>query len=124
LILLFRTLAATLALGSMFLRAVLPVGWMPGPTGPTGPALIICSIDGLHHRAPVRGPGHQAPTDHGVACPFAAAAQLAPPQAPLALPRPIALAQSALAFAFNLAFPSAQARGHTSRGPPVPPEQS
>ena len=124
-ILLFRTLAATLALGSMLMRAVLPVGWMPGPTGHTGAALVICSIDGLHHRVPSHEPpGHRAPDDHGVACPFAAAAQLAPPLAPIVVPHPLVAVGTAIRLAFEFVFPSAQASEHAPRGPPIPHEQS
>jgi hypothetical protein len=124
-ILLFRTLAATLALGSMLLRAVLPVGWMPGPTGPTGAALVICSIDGFHHRAPSHEPlGHRAPADHGVACPFAAAAQLAPPLTPVVVPHPLIAAGTAIRLAFEFVFPSAHASEHAPRGPPIPHEPS
>ena len=124
-ILLFRTLAATLALGSMLLRAVLPIGWMPGPTGHTGAALVICSIDGMHRRAPPPAPpGHRAPDDHGVACPFAAAAQLAPPLTPIVVPHSLIAAGTAIRLALEFVFPSAHASEHAPRGPPIPHEQS
>jgi hypothetical protein len=56
----------------MFLRALLPDGWMP--SGAATP-FTICSVDIDHHdgKAPAERDHRHAP------CAFAAAAQLAPP---------------------------------------------
>ena len=112
----FRSLAVTLALSAMLLRAVLPAGWMPDLAG-TGAPLVICSVDGLHHVP--KDPSRNHDDDHGYACPFAAAAHLAPPQAPPALTKPFAVAVSAPVFAEPSAVSHLHDPGHAPRGPPV-----
>ncbi|HJW39827.1 MAG TPA: hypothetical protein VJ476_01215 [Rhizomicrobium sp.] len=88
----YRSVAVTLALCAMVLRALLPDGWMPAATA--GPApFVICSIDGIHSggNAPSKQEHSHAP------CAFAAAAPLSPPAtAPLAF--------SALPLVAALAF--------------------
>jgi hypothetical protein len=112
----FRSLAVTLALSAMLLRAMLPVGWMPDLAG-TGAPLVICSVDGLHHIP--QDPSHSHDDDHGYACPFAAAAHLAPPQLPPAIPQPFVMAQLAPRFAVPLLESHLHDPGHAPRGPPV-----
>jgi hypothetical protein len=87
-----RSLAVSLALCAMLLRALLPDGWMPAAQA-NGAPLVICTMDGTHHR--------QAPTQPGqershAPCAFAAAAPLAPPAVTAVVSRP---AHGAVRFA-------------------------
>lgn len=109
-----RSFAVTLALSAMLLRAMLPAGWMPNVTGVGGAALVICSVDGAHH-LPSHDPAHG--DDH--MCPFAAAAHLAPPQAPPAIAQPFVMAQFVPQFGAQLAMTYLHDLGHAPRGPPV-----
>jgi hypothetical protein len=111
-----RSFAATLALSAMLLRAVLPAGWMPNLTGIGDAPLVICSIDGSHH-LPSHGPARDQHDDH--MCPFAAAAHLAPPQLPPAIPQPFAVASLAPHFGELVAATHLYDPGHAPRGPPV-----
>jgi hypothetical protein len=69
-----RSLAVSLALCAMVLRALLPEGWMPAASAAA--PLVICSIDGTHHS---KAPGAPAQPQSQAPCAFAAAAPLAPP---------------------------------------------
>jgi hypothetical protein len=111
-----RSFAATLALSAMLLRAVLPAGWMPNVAGIGDAPLVICSVDGFHH-LPAHDPAHGQQDDH--MCPFAAAAHLAPPQAPPAIAQPFAIAWLAPAFGTPRAVSHLYDPGHAPRGPPV-----
>jgi hypothetical protein len=115
---LFRSLALTLALGGMLLRAALPAGWMPNLDGPKDATFEICSVDGLHH-VPAEAPGHHAPDDHNPVCPFAAAAHLAPPQLPAAVALPVSLALLLPALPVARAISDPSDPGHAPRGPPI-----
>jgi hypothetical protein len=114
----FRSLAATLALAAMLLRAMLPAGWMPNPDGLAGAPLVICS--GVQHAHPLRIPGQAPQNNSGKICPFAAAAHLVAPQLP------VLFAQAG--FAIAASPPPAvyiwhglrRARAHSPRAPPVP----
>lgn len=84
----FRRAAVHLALIALMLRALLPAGWMPNPGAANGSPFVICTMYG-----PLKAlDGKEKPTKHAPhnheACPFAAAAHLAPPllAAILALP--------------------------------------
>jgi len=113
----FRTLAATLALTAMLVRAAIPAGWMPSLADPLGGSgFVICSVDGAHH-LPAHDPskGH----DDGSVCPFAAVAHLAPPQIPQAIAAPSAVAFLAPVFADRDAPSHLLDPGHAPRGPPV-----
>ncbi len=84
----FRRAAVHLALIALMLRALLPAGWMPNPGPANGSPLIICTMDGPLQALDGKGkPIRHDPRGHQ-ACPFAAAAHLAPPAqlASLALP--------------------------------------
>jgi Protein of unknown function (DUF2946) len=84
----FRRVAVHLALIALMLRALLPAGWMPNPGAANGSPLVICTMDGPLKALDGKGkPIRHDPRDHE-ACPFAAAAHLAPPAqlASLALP--------------------------------------
>jgi hypothetical protein len=73
----YRSVAVTLALCAMVLRALLPDGWMPAAAGSPAP-FTICALDGIHSggKAPAKHERSQAP------CPFAAAAPLSLHAAP------------------------------------------
>ena len=111
-----RSLAVTLALTAMLLRAAIPAGWMPNLAGPLGGAFVICTVDGAHHL-----PSHDLSKGHddGSICPFAAAAHLAPPQLPQAIAAPFAIAFLAPQFADWTAPSHIHDPGHAPRGPPV-----
>lgn len=76
-----RSIALSLALCAMLLRALLPDGWMPAANAA---GFVICSVDGTHH-------GGKAPADTQqrthAPCAFAAAAPLSPPSTFAALRR-------------------------------------
>jgi hypothetical protein len=116
----FRSLAFSLALGAMLLRAALPAGWMPNPASPGDALLVICTPYGLHHLPSSRAPARTPLPDHGnQACPFGAAAHLSPPQM-------LALAIAPAWSGALLDFPSAQrltaeAPGRAAHGPRAPP---
>ena len=116
----FRSLAFSLALGAMLLRAALPAGWMPNRASPGDALLVICTPHGLQHVAPAQAPGHAPLPDHGnQACPFGAAAHLSPPQM-LALA--IAPAWSGALLALPPApRPTAEAPDRVAHGPRAPP---
>ena len=76
-----RLAAIHLALAGMLLRALLPTGWMPGPGGQPGSALVICSMGGGAAPTGDHGslPSKRQPdgrSDHD-GCPFATAPHLA-----------------------------------------------
>lgn len=76
-----RSLAASLALAAMVLRAFLPDGWMPASAGAP---FRICSFDGVHSGGQrPDGPAQERPH---APCAFAAVGHLAPPVLALAAP--------------------------------------
>jgi hypothetical protein len=115
----FRSLAVTLALCAMLLRAVVPAGWMPNLVTADAAPFAICSVDGLHHAPVHQDPARGSQDEHGFACPFAAAAHLAPPLLPPALAQPFATAFLAPLFAAPRMSSYAGDPGHAPRGPPV-----
>jgi Protein of unknown function (DUF2946) len=116
---LFRSLAVTLALSAMLLRAVVPAGWMPNMAGAEGTPFAICSTDGMN-RVPVhQDPARGSQDEHGFACPFAGIAHLAPPQLAVALPQPLVSTFLAPHFAEPRMSSHAGDPGHAPRGPPV-----
>lgn len=114
---------AQVALAIMLLRALLPVGWMPGTTPQGGMALVICSGDmtgpsmagmpGMDHKSTPSG------NHHNDECPFAAA----PHYAPAAILT--ALAAPALAFTNNRDQVSSSffvtSTRHSPQSPRAPP---
>ena len=73
----FRSIAVSLALCAMVLRALLPDGWMPAANAAeTGTPFVICSVDGAHHDG--KAPKDAQQRTHAP-CAFAAAAPLSPP---------------------------------------------
>jgi hypothetical protein len=112
-----RSLAVSLALSAMLLRAMLPAGWMPDLAGPLGGAFVICTMDGAQHSPPSHDPSKDH--DEGSICPFAAAAHLAPPQLPQAVAQSFAVAFLAPHFADEVARLNHHDPGHAPRGPPA-----
>lgn len=112
----FRSLAATLALSAMVLRALLPAGWMPNTEGVPGTALIICSIDGVRHVP--HHPG-KPDVDHGMACPFAGMAHLARAQVSAAVLQPTRVVEIATRSELQLFVSNHLALEHWARGPPA-----
>jgi hypothetical protein len=73
------------ALAAMLLRALLPTGWMPNPSGSAMVPLVICTMNGpVRMMVPADGqpnkhsPSHEDGRQHEV-CPFAAAVHFAVP---------------------------------------------
>jgi hypothetical protein len=114
-----RSLAATLALSAMILRALLPAGWMPNTDGVPGTPLVICSVDGVHHVAPAHEPSHRSHQDHLIACPFAAAAHFASLRQPITVSEPNVVDWLAPAFNNAPLFSSRVALAQPPRGPPA-----
>ena len=110
------------ALAAMVLRALLPVGWMPGPSASL--PLVLCTMNGpVQVMVPLGDEPSKHKTDdgsqHGI-CPFAASvhfavASAAPTLAPSSL---------SLALASTLALPRAwaPAKRHTPQSPRAPPQ--
>ena len=73
-----------LILAALLLRAMVPMGWMPGTPALGQAAWIICTADGgVTHG----DPGKDADRQHQQPCAYAAAHIIAPPQGlPLAAP--------------------------------------
>ena len=68
-----------LALAALILRAFMPTGWMPNPQGSAEGMFVICTMDGPVQATDGKSlPGKDDPRAHE-ACPFAAAASIAPP---------------------------------------------
>jgi len=122
----FRRAAIFVALAAMALRALLPMGWMPNPSGFAQSPLIICLMDmpmpmPMDMRGGMHG-GHSG--DHGQqqsseTCPFAAAPHLAGPVVDIAICEP----QLALAAALSLTRDHAQTRAphYSPQSPRAPP---
>ena len=72
-----RSIAVSLALCAMLLRALLPDGWMPAANAAAaGTPFVICSVDADHHGG--KAPGDTQQRTHAP-CAFAAMAPLSPP---------------------------------------------
>ena len=102
-----------LALIAMFMRAMLPGGWMPDAHG-----LILCSatLGVIHHDG---GPATPSPDGHHEECPFAAAPHLASvPDVP-SLTAPSLHAVAAEIDASYAATLAARFAPHAPRGPPT-----
>jgi len=112
----FRSLAATLALAAMLLRAVLPAGWMPNPDGAAGTPFVICSLSGPQHIHPAHAPRDSS----GKVCPFAVAAHLAAPELPVAAIRPVFTVWRSSPPAVYDWQPVRRIRAHSPRAPPYP----
>jgi hypothetical protein len=112
----FRSIAVSLALCAMVLRALLPDGWMPAANAAETP-LVICSVDGTHHNG--KAPGDTQQRTHAP-CAFAAAAPLSPPSTGAV----VACAPGAVTFIAR-GFDSAPLVGaaryqpNAARGPPA-----
>jgi hypothetical protein len=103
-------------LAALLLRALVPLGWMPGTAQLGQAAFIICNADGgVQHGIP----GKQDANTHQQACAFAAAAKLfdSPAAASIAPPSSILLE---IAGAVVPASPLAAAV-HAPQAPRAPP---
>ena len=111
------------ALVAMLLRALLPVGWMPGTTASGAMALVICSGDGPALFMPgMAGMDHKSKpgtNHHNEECPFAAAPHYAPP-ASLAVLASTILAPAAIQSRTIRSLAVAGTR-HTPQAPRAPP---
>jgi hypothetical protein len=111
-----RSLALSLALCAMVLRALLPVGWMPnnGPDASASP-FIICSVDGHHGGNSDSDREHR----HGP-CAFAAAAHLSPPAFAASVPAsPAEATRLAFAAADDSVVRASDYRPNAARAPPL-----
>lgn len=111
-----RSVALSLALCAMVLRALLPDGWMPAANAAeTGTPFVICSVDGAHHNAPN---GTQQRTH--APCAFAAAAPLSPPSLAVGITRAFG---DVTVIAHNVytapLVPAPAYRPNAARAPPV-----
>ncbi|HEY0300274.1 MAG TPA: hypothetical protein VGC36_03010 [Rhizomicrobium sp.] len=108
-----RSLAVSLALCAMVLRALLPDGWMPA----AGAApFVICAADGTHRdgKTPDQAPREHAP------CAFAAAAPLSPPALAAAFLGAAAFAvREAILFVEPDFFYDPDHRPNAARAPPA-----
>lgn len=114
-----RSLAVTLALAAMLVRALLPMGWMPAPAPDGGAVLVVCTMDGLHHLPAGHPPAKGAADDRGYVCPFAAAAHLAPPLVSAVVVPPATIARPEPVVPAFARFASAVSQAHPARGPPA-----
>lgn len=72
-----RLAAIYVALIAMFLRALIPLGWMPSAS--SGAPLTICTVQGPMQIDSNSKPHQHDSTHHNETCPFAAAPQLSSP---------------------------------------------
>jgi hypothetical protein len=108
-----RSLAVSLALAAMVLRAVLPDGWMPAVGASP---FVICSVDGTHKdgKAPAQTPSRHAP------CAFASSAPLSPPAMAATIPVANGEAQRlAASFANDVIVRAPLHRPNAARAPPA-----
>lgn len=118
-----RHAAAYVALLATMLHALVPVGWMPNPTG-TGQPFTICTVDGFQRVTLPQQHGDHAPApahDNSV-CPFAATAHFAAStSAPVLIPRQTEIAFARFAIGSS---PAQSAPRDWNRGPRAPPTYS
>jgi len=110
-----RSIALSLALCAMVLRALLPDGWMPAANAAQ---FVICSVDGAHHGG--KAPGDAQQRTHAP-CAFGAAAPLSPP-ATGEVPFRASGAVTVPARSVDAALPvgSSAHRPNAARAPPAP----
>ncbi len=115
-----RRAAIHLAIIALLLRAVLPAGWMPDPTGTT--AFIICTADASGHHAERQSPGQPVPADgqhEHEECPFAASPHVAAPVLAMQLAAPSLVGRAADISHLVAAFgPVTEYELHSPRAPP------
>ncbi len=114
-----RHIAVHLALAALFLRAMLPAGWMPNPQAASGAPFIICSMDAADQSGKAQKQAPNDPRAHE-SCPFAAAAPLAAAPEAIALPAPQASGTAILSrTAFVDAVSPASYAPQSPRAPPI-----
>jgi hypothetical protein len=113
-----RSIALSLALCAMVLRALLPEGWMPAANAAeAGAPFVICSVDGTHHGG--KAPGDTQQRTHAP-CAFAAAAPLSPPSSAADIARSPGDVTVIAHFASAAPLVSAaDYRPNTARAPPA-----
>ena len=137
----FRRAAVCLALAAMMLRALMPAGWMPNPSGAGGSLFVICDMDqadmsqmDMSHMSAadmanmdMSGSGKDSPgkhsgdAHHNEACPFAAAPHVATPSIVATLLLPSLLAKfSPFLAGEQAAIKAATYNPQSPRGPPLP----
>jgi uncharacterized protein involved in copper resistance len=136
----FRRAAVGLAFAAMMLRALMPAGWMPNPSGAGGSLFVICDMDqmdmskmdmshmsaadmanmdmsGMDHGAPGKNSGD---AHHNEACPFAAAPHVATPSIVAMLLLPSMLAKfSPFQAREQVAIKTTVYTPQSPRGPPI-----
>ena len=122
----FRHAAVAFALVAMALRALLPMGWMPNPSGFAQSPLTICLMDlpmpmHMDMKGGMHG-GHSS--DHGQqqsneTCPFAAAPHLASPTLDIVVSEPRLALATASPFTLDRAL--AGAAHYSPQSPRAPP---
>ncbi|HUO89038.1 MAG TPA: hypothetical protein VMU08_07680 [Rhizomicrobium sp.] len=113
----FRSIAVSLALCAMVLRALLPDGWMPAANAAeAGTPFVICSVDGAHHG---KAPGDTQQRTHAP-CAFAAAAPLSPPSTGAVVVRALGVV-TFVARSVEAALPARTSgyRPNAARAPPA-----
>jgi hypothetical protein len=108
----------------MLVRAFLPAGWMPNPTGSANAPFVLCTLDGPSQLAlgvdgkPLKHQGDQNGDRHEV-CPFAASPHLATPiiAAALALPDPTGIQELGAVY-MRVAESNAAYAPQSPRAPP------
>jgi hypothetical protein len=115
-----KSMALQIAILAMVLRALLPVGWMPGAISSANASpFVICTMNGPLHQAPAKQKPSSDRDRAGAPCVFAAAAPLSPPLAGTVAIVPSSIAVSIL-FAPSRDDISVNAifRPNTARAPP------
>jgi hypothetical protein len=118
-----KSVALIVAVAAMMLRASMPDGWMP--SADASAPLMLCpgmtpmaAMPGME--SPKHAPSHDQDHGGGMACPFAAAAQLAAPSDPVPAPLPIAVAHFEAFEASHDASPRAPHwQPNAARAPPA-----
>jgi hypothetical protein len=87
-----RFAAVYIALTAMFLRALVPAGWMPADIA-SGAPITICTMQGALQIAP-HGHSNKDGAQHNEICPFAASPSLSTPQTVAALALPSVLTRN------------------------------
>jgi len=108
--------ARHLLLAALLLRALMPLGWMPGAPALGQGAFIICMADGqIRHGTPARDESGRHPQP----CAFAAASLLTTPQSPaIGAPFP-AMASLETAMAATAMPKAGRFTPQSPRGPPA-----
>ena len=112
-----RTVAVTIALAAMMLRALMPAGWMPAAQA-QGAGFVICTVHGpLKVDGSTQAPAHKNTSNP--TCPFFAAPQLGASEQAFVLALPAQIPVPTDPFVVRLAAKSAP--HHVLKAPRAPP---